>query len=167
MAAGENTNILQSEKEVLLLSLWGTMLQSRRSICWMLLDPAAFLPHDLWSLCPVTPSYLHPKQTKGVIAQSIAQLPSNSRKMSSQGIHILGMSTQVAQKWAGDSVAGALPSCTSALTQQGFDFFAWQHLSYAKPFPRLSNAQFNPTDISLFDCCLILLIKALGKFYTC
>lgn len=77
------------------------------------------------------------------------------------------MSTQVAQKWDSDSVAGALPSRAPALTQQGFDCFVWQRLSQANPLPHLGNAQFNPTDISLFNCCPILLIKALGKYFTC
>lgn len=78
----------------------------------------------------------------------------------------LSMSTQVAQKWASDSVAGPLPSRARARTQQGFDFFAWHRLSQANPIPHLSNAPFSPTASSVFNCCPILLIKILGKFYT-
>ena len=186
MAAGENTNILQSEKEVLLFPLWGTMLQRHRSICWVLLDPAAFLPHDLWSPCPWLPPtsipnkprvwQLNPYHNCQATAERWAvELVPNWHKHQSKlffspellGMDHLSMSIQVAQKWATDSVAGALPSCASALTQQGFDFFAWQRLSQANPIPHLSNTHFSPTDISLFNCCSILLIKALGKFYTC
>lgn len=108
-----------------------------------------------------------------MIAQFITPLPSNSRKMSSQGVHtklvqapvnlfVLPWTTwsiQVTQNRVSGSVSGALPSCASACTQQGFDSFAQQHLPQANPIPHLTNTQFSPTDISLLNCCPILLIE--------
>lgn len=85
-----------------------------------------------------------------------------SQSSSRQGMDHLSVSTHVAQKWASDGVAGALPSCASALAQQGFGFFARQRLPQAHPILHLSNAQFSP--ISAFNCCPTLPVKALGKF---